>query len=336
MWAVKVPINKAHFRHDGSFKTVKDFAKGMAGGINFGFYKRTTPPKPEGAVIVEGKVKWDEVVGGRPSLMHVPTDPPGSSLRIQNIWNLDPRFTGRYRILAQAGPWLVAAGDVLEPAQYGNYPGVSPLSSLERIGVGLLGRDHLLIAGAKTTLPGLGRWFKDHGAAYAMACDGGSSAGFFLDGEYVFGNGGALVPNALVFEEYEVIEKPDISTPATQPGVNFKLTENFSLLEFKCPHCSRVKLSPGFEALVMGLQGLRSHLGKPVIITSGYRCPEYNATLEGAAPASLHVQGIAADIYVPGLNVTGLTREAITFFENGGIGVYPGHIHVDVGPRRRW
>lgn len=43
------------------------------------------------------------------------------------------------------------------------------------------------------------------------------------------------------------------------------------------------------------LDPLREAYGKPIIVTSGYRCPKLNAAVGGAA-SSQHVKGEAADI----------------------------------------
>lgn len=43
------------------------------------------------------------------------------------------------------------------------------------------------------------------------------------------------------------------------------------------------------------LDPLREAYGKPIIVTSGYRCPKLNATVGGSA-SSQHVKGEAADI----------------------------------------
>ena len=48
------------------------------------------------------------------------------------------------------------------------------------------------------------------------------------------------------------------------------------------------------------LQPLRDHLGRPVVVSSGYRSPALNQAV-GGAPNSAHVQGRAADITVPGV-----------------------------------
>lgn len=59
----------------------------------------------------------------------------------------------------------------------------------------------------------------------------------------------------------------------------------------------------------MVLDPLRRLYGKPIIITSGYRCPELNKKVGGVAN-SWHTQGNAADIHVSSL------AEASKIFSN--------------------
>jgi uncharacterized protein YcbK (DUF882 family) len=114
-----------------------------------------------------------------------------------------------------------------------------------------------------------------------------------------------------------------------------KVSENFSLHEFQCKDGSQlVKVD---ERLVEKLQKLRDMVGKPIIIQSGYRTPEYNKKVGGAAD-SQHVKGTAADISIKGMNVEDLAMlaEKVGF---DGIGIYTkqGFVHVDVrGYKSRW
>lgn len=48
------------------------------------------------------------------------------------------------------------------------------------------------------------------------------------------------------------------------------------------------------------LQPLRDHLGRPVVVSSGYRSPALNRAV-GGAQNSDHMYGRAADIVVPGM-----------------------------------
>jgi len=73
-----------------------------------------------------------------------------------------------------------------------------------------------------------------------------------------------------------------------------------------------------------------------ITLTSGYRTPERNRTIEGAAPHSQHIRGRAADIVLPGIG-HGRVAEAAEIAGAPGLGRYLGFTHLDVGPPgRRW
>lgn len=75
------------------------------------------------------------------------------------------------------------------------------------------------------------------------------------------------------------------------------LSANFKVKEFACKDgTDRVLIDLD---LVDILQKIRDNLGTAVVINSGYRTPEHNATVNGAQD-SYHVEGMAADIEVPG------------------------------------
>lgn len=87
-------------------------------------------------------------------------------------------------------------------------------------------------------------------------------------------------------------------------GEKFQITRNFSNTEFECPwsFVSTREQQISVE-LVAGLQWVRDRLGCPLIITSGYRSPEYQENLYlrlGRTPikTSQHTMGNAADITV--------------------------------------
>jgi uncharacterized protein YcbK (DUF882 family) len=75
-------------------------------------------------------------------------------------------------------------------------------------------------------------------------------------------------------------------------------------------------------------------------VISGYRSPLTNAMLhsrsEGVAAHSLHMEGRAIDINLPGRPL-GLVRLAALSLQRGGVGYYPDRfVHVDTGRVRRW
>jgi hypothetical protein len=55
------------------------------------------------------------------------------------------------------------------------------------------------------------------------------------------------------------------------------------------------------------LDPLRRKLGKPIVVSSGYRSPELNEAIGGAA-SSQHCKGEAADIICPGVEVSDLVN----------------------------
>lgn len=83
--------------------------------------------------------------------------------------------------------------------------------------------------------------------------------------------------------------------------------------------------------LVRLLEELRAELGgKPVTVTSGYRCPEHNRRV-GGATASQHLLGNGADIVV---NEVPAAKVAAVAAEVGftGVGRYSTYTHVDIRP----
>lgn len=122
-----------------------------------------------------------------------------------------------------------------------------------------------------------------------------------------------------------------------QKGAIVQLSVNFWLHEFDC-HCQRPECQTTLVDmnLVRALEELRTkvHL---VHLDCGYRCPAHNREVGGVAH-SQHVEGKAADIKTPlGTQATKAQAESIPAFQNGGIGLYPHFVHVDVrGHKARW
>jgi uncharacterized protein YcbK (DUF882 family) len=85
----------------------------------------------------------------------------------------------------------------------------------------------------------------------------------------------------------------------------------------------------------------RSGSSEPFEVISAYRSPATNTMLRnnssGVAEGSLHLQGRAIDVRLPGVALRRL-REIALELERGGVGFYPGSdfIHVDTGRVRQW
>lgn len=133
------------------------------------------------------------------------------------------------------------------------------------------------------------------------------------------------------------------------------ITRHFDLVEFDLPadKAARHGLSGApypqewIEArlvpLCRALEALRAACsGRRITILSGYRTPTYNAAV-GGVPKSQHLEGRAADIRVAGLAPPQVYDAALRLYglgriEIGGLGLYPGWVHLDVrpGPLARW
>lgn len=70
---------------------------------------------------------------------------------------------------------------------------------------------------------------------------------------------------------------------------------HFSQSEFFCAGDGTCEMSPAF---MDKLELLRDMYGKPMVITSGYRSPSYNAKVSGTGTAGPHTTGKACDIAV--------------------------------------
>ena len=113
-----------------------------------------------------------------------------------------------------------------------------------------------------------------------------------------------------------------------------KLSSNFRVRELACKDGSDAVLAA--PRLVMVLQTIRDHFDAPVTINSGYRTPQYNAKVGGAAQ-SQHCYGTAADIVVKGVAPAKVAAYARRIMPNwGGVGTYTkqGFVHVDVREQR--
>lgn len=101
------------------------------------------------------------------------------------------------------------------------------------------------------------------------------------------------------------------------------------------------QMDPGLYDMMHAIRAsLRARA--PYQIISGYRSPATNERLRttrggGVARRSLHMEGKAVDLRIPGVPLKEL-RDAALELKMGGVGYYPGSdfVHVDTGRVRSW
>lgn len=101
------------------------------------------------------------------------------------------------------------------------------------------------------------------------------------------------------------------------------------------------RMDPGLFDQIHALQRLLG-TSQPFHVISGYRSPATNETLRrrgggGVAKSSLHLQGRAIDVRLPGVPLAEV-RDAALELKAGGVGYYAASdfVHLDTGRPRRW
>lgn len=174
----------------------------------------------------------------------------------------------------------------------------------------------------------------------AIMMDGGGSTCFMDSSGKGFTGDGRVIPFFLVWklksgDAFEPEgEKPmvEINAYSKAKDGSKKLSGNFKVSEFACKDGSdAVLVAP---RLVMVLQTIRDHFCSAVAINSGYRTPQYNTKVGGAAH-SQHCYGTAADITVKGQKPETVAAYARKLMPDwGGVGIYSGFTHLDVRENR--
>lgn len=115
-----------------------------------------------------------------------------------------------------------------------------------------------------------------------------------------------------------------------------QISEHFKVKEFaqKDYQCDKILIE---SELVKVLEDVRTHFNMPVIITSGYRTPEYNKKI-GGVKNSQHTKGTAADIKVKTVLASEVQRYLNRKYpDKYGIGRYENFTHIDVREKKaRW
>lgn len=76
-----------------------------------------------------------------------------------------------------------------------------------------------------------------------------------------------------------------------------ELTNSSIAKQFKINNTPPEDAISHLEELMVALDSLREFYGKPIGISSGYRCKALNQKLSSSSPTSVHMIGYAADMY---------------------------------------
>ena len=108
------------------------------------------------------------------------------------------------------------------------------------------------------------------------------------------------------------------------------LSEHFSRAEMACKCCHGLPVNGMSQALLDGLEKLRTAIGnKPIHVTCGYRCQHHNFEIGGVRD-SQHVLGKAADIWVEEYSSYYLGSICQEIFDGVGIYLEEDFVHVDM------
>ena len=148
------------------------------------------------------------------------------------------------------------------------------------------------------------------------------------------------VPRELAMDHTHTREQIDLTFALGRRYVPEALVD---LNNFLRDHYSGLvgSMDPGLYDIMHALRNsLKAR--SPYQIISGYRAPATNERLRttrggGVAKRSLHMDGKAVDLRIPGVPLKEL-RDAALELKAGGVGYYPGSdfVHVDTGKVRSW
>lgn len=126
-------------------------------------------------------------------------------------------------------------------------------------------------------------------------------------------------------------------------GEDLALGPYFSTKEMACrcsfPDCKKQRIS---KVLIEKLGTIRKEIKQPLIVTSAYRCVQYQAFLRSAgvstvvAQLSQHELGNAVDVVPKDGKLVGFEEVCANQFE--AIGIAKNFLHLDlrIGKKRRW
>lgn len=251
-----------------------------------------------------------------------------------------------------AGPMLVSRGGILDIEArilQGGYEGFDASTRKPQRAIGITSTGEVADGVWRTaTLYEVAEDLLEVGCVEAMKLDSGGSSGVMEWREPIMGLAWGfedrLLAAAIVLRRVKRYWRPRTSIlPKVDLDLDFSrlLTPNFRLSEFACKGdertcggCGAVSVSPAFVELVARLQALRDQVGRPVNVTSGYRCAKHDAAVgtssnPGQGP---HTTGSATDLWIDGMSVDE-TAEAAKAVGFPRVGRYykTVFVHVDLG-----
>lgn len=165
------------------------------------------------------------------------------------------------------------------------------------------------------------------------------SAWEWEDGRFSWSRPKVVVERSISFRHRHTDETLDTVYYANGRYIPSALKEvNWLLRDFRTDEVKEI--DPQLLDLLYAVRQ-RLETGEAFDVFSGYRSPETNAKLRmegwGVARNSLHMQGMAIDIALPGCATRHIASCALSL-QRGGVGTYPrsNFVHLDVGEVRTW
>jgi hypothetical protein len=122
--------------------------------------------------------------------------------------------------------------------------------------------------------------------------------------------------------------------PAITPLIT-PITRHFRLQDFIAPDTPIPApwILDNLVQLANRVQVLRDVMNIPLMIQSAYRTEAQHLAMDGSNH-SLHLQGLAVDIALPTHATDGSYYKLRRLLRHwsGGVGIYPGYIHLDIRP----
>ncbi len=216
-----------------------------------------------------------------------------------------------------------------------------------RTAIALTGKGLAIYCTNKNVTPEyVAKYLHEAGCWAATLLDGGENSQAMVGSQKVAALGASKVHNwLLIYLKSELKEKiktdDDLALgygvarvySAALHGKQM-ISPNFAINEFACKDGS--SLIAIHQKLPPILQKIRDNFGRPMTISSAFRSYSHNKAV-GGATNSYHMYGMAADFYISGISPKEIGEYARQIMPDyGGIGIYNGFVHIDIGEKRDW